>query len=108
MFARREPQGARLDRPDRLQTDRSGAVEARDPVPEHATRIHDRIDEALQDDLERIGDLREQAEGVDDRLGRKLRDRPQQQSSERAEEDDAHRDDAQHEVGARGESDHSY
>src|SRR5437868_4370024 len=35
---RREPQGARLDRPDRLQVDRTRAIEARDPVPEHAAR----------------------------------------------------------------------
>lgn len=47
LVPRRETQRACLDQADRLQVDRPRAVEARDPIPEHATRIHDRVDEEL-------------------------------------------------------------
>src|SRR5205814_8138580 len=47
MLARREAQGTRFGRADRLEVDRASAIEARDPVPQHAPREHERVDEPL-------------------------------------------------------------
>ena len=88
--------------------DRTRAIEARDPVPEHAARIHDRVDEPVQHELERVRDLRDEPDGVDERLRDQPHRRPQEQCRERAREDDPDGDDAHHEIDARGEGDHSY
>src|SRR5919201_1573532 len=93
----------RLDRADWLQVDRASAIEASDPVPNHASWVHERVDEPLQHDLERVGDPRDQANGEHDGLGDEPRRRPEQQTGEGSDEDDTDRKHGEEEVPAERE-----